>query len=655
MQRPSPALVVLLLAASMLPAGHAQFQPDAPPEMSPYTPRTEVAEAAPDLAGALRVLRFVQVSDAHILDDDAPYPLRQEPLDAIGPPVEGAQRPQEEYTDEVLDAIIREVNRLHGADALDFVLNTGDNIDNALENELMRFLDNWEGTVTTEGPISGLPCAPDGRSTSVEDNENDVTDQCTHLPDALAANNTPLADGLPWFSAFGNHDGLVQGNAPLEPSFQETAGQYGRYFLQQHEYVAMHFGAGAQCVADLPAGQAEDDMGHGYGYAGARLCDDDPDNDGYYHFDLRGVRFVVLDTVNDDFVTGNENLQGEFNPQATIGNDLIGGYAEGAVDPAQFQWLEDLLAASTNKLVVLASHHTVNSMFSDVHDVQCAPAGCLHDLLSAAGYKTHDDLLALLSQYPNVAAWVGGHTHQNRIQAKQVEGAPSPGFWNVETASLIDLPQEARTIELWAVPGGKAFLLVDPFTHDFDASRALAQSDDQGSADAAGGAGDRSAVLWLDLPDNVKLEPQPSLPRFLDLRRVGPDDPVPAGEATTLVVQARDAITRTPLAGLVATVEIGYPGSGVDPTFTYVVEPGTVMTDTGDGDYSVPFTPPVGGTYFALTAFTDPAERYPERGQQFSVAVAGDEAGDDAKSTAGAGAAALLVAVAALAVWRRRR
>lgn len=297
------ALSGVLLAAA-LAAG--QSQPLAPPDAAGHTQRTDLADAG-QVAGSKRVLRFVQVSDAHILDDDAPYPLRQEPLD---PYIEAfsasAQRPQDEYTDEVLESIVRAINEQHRVDPFQFVINTGDNIDNDLENELMRFLDLYEGTSTTAGPVSGLPCVPDGQSTDVEDASRDVVDRCTSLPESLLAPRTALAPGLPWYSAFGNHDTLIQGNVNPNPQFDDVAAQHGRRLLTQPEYVAMHFPTLDACGGGAPG----DDFGHGYGLAGARLCDDDPDNDGYYSFGLRGVHVIVLDTINDDFVTANENLQG---------------------------------------------------------------------------------------------------------------------------------------------------------------------------------------------------------------------------------------------------------------------------------------------------------------------------------------------------------
>lgn len=533
-------VVAVVLGLVLVLGLQAGGQQPSSPAGAALTERTDLA-AAGDLAGAQRVLRFVQVSDAHILDDDAPYPLRQEPLDPfITAFSTSAQRPQDEYTDEVLESTVRAINDLHAQDPFHFVINTGDNIDNDLENELMRFIDLWDGTSTTTGPVSGLPCAPDGASTSVEDTQHDVTDQCTSLPEALLANRTALALGLPWYSAFGNHDTLIQGNVNIYPSFQEIAASSGRYLLTQQEYVGMHAEGDACRNARL-----DNDFAHGYGFAAERLCDEDLDNDGYYAFRRNGVLVVVLDTLNDDFVTGNALLNGAFNPQSIAGSDVIGGYAEGAIDPVQLAWLRDQIAANPRELVVLFSHHTINSMFTNLGDGPCAPGlGCLADLLQAAGYGTGGQLSQELAEQANVAAWFGGHTHRHRIQAK--DGAAG-GFWNVESSSLIDHPQQARVVELWVTADGqKGFWALRSFGHDFQPSKDLEATDPQRDVAAAGEAIDQDVRLWFDVPPGVLLRPEPVRPVW-DVTR--PSAGTYPGDGARLDFTARNTLGALQTAG----------------------------------------------------------------------------------------------------------
>ncbi|MEA2405304.1 MAG: hypothetical protein QOE08_1951, partial [Thermoleophilaceae bacterium] len=60
------------------------------------------------------------------------------------------------------------------------------------------------------------------------------------------------------------------------------------------------------------------------------------------------------------------------------------------------------------------------------------------------------EVRALLLRYPNVVLWVNGHTHVNSVTAhpRAPGAAVRGGFWEVNTASHIDFPQQARLVEL---------------------------------------------------------------------------------------------------------------------------------------------------------------------------------------------------------------
>jgi ribosomal protein S4 len=94
----------------------------------------------------------------------------------------------------------------------------------------------------------------------------------------------------------------------------------GRRLLTKQEIVEEHFR-----TAGLP-------VGHGF----------TPENrargTAYYTFDKGLCRFVVLDTVNPN------------------------GYADGSIDQAQLDWLKATLAASADRLVMVFSHHTSETM-----------------------------------------------------------------------------------------------------------------------------------------------------------------------------------------------------------------------------------------------------------------------------------------------------
>jgi metallophosphoesterase (TIGR03767 family) len=144
-----------------------------------------------------------------------------------------------------------------------------------------------------------------------------------------------------------------------------------------------------------------------------------------------------------------------------IADDIVGimldttnpfGGADGSLDAVQMLWLQqELIAvhsryygplgnvittANPNKLVVLFSHHNSQTM------------GNLQGFSPTAPRFTADQLLQMLHLFPNVILWVNGHTHYNRVIAQQDRLQRTGGLWEVNTASLIDFPQQARTIEI---------------------------------------------------------------------------------------------------------------------------------------------------------------------------------------------------------------
>jgi hypothetical protein len=64
---------------------------------------------------------------------------------------------------------------------------------------------------------------------------------------------------------------------------------------------------------------------------------------------------------------------------------------------------------------------------------------------------TLPQLLEELHRHPNLLLWIAGHRHLNVIKAfpsPDPVNAPERGFWQVETSSLRDFPQQVRTFEI---------------------------------------------------------------------------------------------------------------------------------------------------------------------------------------------------------------
>ncbi len=61
------------------------------------------------------------------------------------------------------------------------------------------------------------------------------------------------------------------------------------------------------------------------------------------------------------------------------------------------------------------------------------------------------DLVKTLQNTPNLLLWIAGHRHVNTVKAfpSADPAKPEQGFWQVETSSLRDFPQQFRTFEIY--------------------------------------------------------------------------------------------------------------------------------------------------------------------------------------------------------------
>ena len=111
----------------------------------PAVTREEINPGARSPSAKL-MLRFVQLTDDHIIDDDGQSVIGASIIDPLNVQFESAMRFQEEYSDEVLNDLTGRINACNKDFTSEFSIVTGDSADLTTVGEIRRFIDNLDGT-----------------------------------------------------------------------------------------------------------------------------------------------------------------------------------------------------------------------------------------------------------------------------------------------------------------------------------------------------------------------------------------------------------------------------------------------------------------------------------------------------------------------------
>ena len=382
------------------------------------------------------------MTDIHITDKETPAQVIY--LGYKGG-ISSAYSPVMLYTTHVLDAAVQTINALHKENPFDFGISLGDSINSAQYNELRWYIDVLDGKNIT--PDSGVKDDP------IPGPHNDYQDEYQ----AAGLNKT-----INWYQTLGNHDHFWIGSNPvndyLRPAYTgenilnlgniltDPLGVDSRGFYMGSIDGRTLYGdiIGVGPVKDFavpPKVLAADPnrrplsrnewmseffntssspKGHGFNQSNVKTgfaC---------YTFEPKSnipIKVIVLDDTQSE---NDPNVQ---------------GYGHGSLDQERYDWLVKELdkGQAEGKLMIIAAHIPIG----------VEPAGSFTGWWSNS-YVSEENLTAKLHTYPNLILWIAGHRHLNTVTAFKSpdDERPELGFWEVETSSLRDFPQQLRTFEI---------------------------------------------------------------------------------------------------------------------------------------------------------------------------------------------------------------
>ncbi len=385
---------------------------------------------------AANLLSFFTMSDIHLVDEESPASAIYYSYKGGGTP--SGYTASMLLTVQMLDAAVKTINVLNKQSKFDFGISLGDDCDNTQYNELRWFIDVLDGKPIN--PDSGIKDDP------IPGPGNDYQD-------------TFQAEGLdksiPWYQTLGNHDHFWKGSFPVTDKFRpyytglniinldkpptslEGRGYYMGSIDGRTRYGDI-IGAGAtadfqtapQILAADPNRRSlkrdewmneffktsSNPAGHGFSQTDA--------NSGFACYSFEPVtdlpvKVIVLDDTQQD---EDQN---------------VGSYAYSSLDLVRFGWLISELrkGQSEGKLMIIAAH---------------IPIGIGPGLWYKGSKVSEQQLIDTLHNYPNLVLWVSGHRHISAVtpQPSLDPTHPELGFWEVETPSLKDFPQQFRTFDM---------------------------------------------------------------------------------------------------------------------------------------------------------------------------------------------------------------
>ena len=411
---------------------------------------------ASSVKNAASLLSFFAITDTHIYDKESssqPFYLLMRDMKYPFNSLAGITFTML-YTTHILDAAIQTVNALHKQKPFDCGLFLGDACNNSQYNELRWYIDVIDGKFIR--PSSGAHAG---------------AETIDYQKPYQAAG---LDKGIPWYQIKGSHDNFCFGGNPVTE-------------LLQQNYIGENLLCVGDVLADPINGFTEPDyfMGTvdgstpcgsivGAGPVGSTIAIKvaaDPDR-----------RSLSMKEWMTEFFNTSSSPSGHGFTQANIDNNLssysfepksniplkiimldntqseqseqldptLATYGNGSLDLERYNCLLKELSdgQAEGKLMIIAAHVPIG-----VEPYDSGDAGS-HSVTGCWGPDSDINdsiqLVPALQAYPNLILWLAGHQHNNQVTPflSPHPDQPELGFWEVQTASLRDFPQQFRTIDI---------------------------------------------------------------------------------------------------------------------------------------------------------------------------------------------------------------
>ena len=433
----------------------------------PHTVWDTIAPSYNNSPNATHLLSFFAITDVHISDKECPaQPLYYEWSQPAGSTTlnSSAYSPVMLASTHVLDAAIQTINAVHKKAPLDFGIGLGDAVNNAQYNELRWYIDVIDGKVIT--PSSG-----DHIGAGTIDYQK---------PYKAAGLDT----SIPWYQVLGNHDEfwmgsiyenektlaartsttvLNTGNDMNEPEATVLATGFYAGVIDGSDPLGTIILSGPEKDFPVPPTVAADPnrrslstltdtgtnwikefftttstpVGHGFNHVDPAMGSD-----------FACYSFVPKSHVPIKIIVLDDTCKGPGQPY----------YAAGSLDQKRLDWLKNELQAGqdNNQLMIIAAHIPFNvykNLVTDPAQVasnpEIMPLFITPPVPGATSVVSDSSLLAVLQNYPNLIMWIAGHRHVNTVTPQIHLTDPTRSFWEVETSSLRDFPQQFRIFRIY--------------------------------------------------------------------------------------------------------------------------------------------------------------------------------------------------------------